>query len=42
MKKVDNFSWKECWKEVVQLNFKGSQRQYELNAKVDAMLDWNR
>ena len=26
-------------KEVVQLNFKGSQKQYELNAKVDAMLD---
>ena len=26
-------------KEVVQLNFKGNQKQYELNAKVDAVLD---
>ena len=26
-------------KEVVQLNFKGNQMQYELNAKVDAMLN---
>ena len=26
-------------KEVVQLNFKGNQKQYELNAKVDAILE---